>query len=198
MASVDFSEGRRYLAQLSDWAKRSSIKLVEEEEFSKAGVLMDLAEQGKRIIKELGEDGIGDVFTEESEGRQSSEEGGVEEIQGKYPLFFIQGSYLVKQGLSRDKRSVHEQKAPKIEVGKILEILVGISRNGREFEVNELLIAVRAPNYQLYIVLGVLLEVGLLQIPRRGTYSFVGRERFSLDADSLWERVSANNPRKEV
>jgi hypothetical protein len=108
-----------------------------------------------------------------------------------YPKYSVRGDVLIKVGLGRDRRSEYEQTVPKAEFDKIIARLRSISGSRKEFSAEEAQSALDCPVYQTYIVLLLLRQSQLLDMPRRGVYKFRSPQTFTADATAAWVRLQA-------
>jgi hypothetical protein len=109
-----------------------------------------------------------------------------------YPKFSIRGGALIKTGLSRDRRTEYEQIVPNAEYEKLITRLSSMSSSHKEFVAEEVQEDLECPMYQIYTVLALLRNTGLLDLPRRGTYRFHAVKTFAADVKAVWSRVNVN------
>lgn len=105
-----------------------------------------------------------------------------------YPKYLVRNESLVKIGLGRDRRTEYEQVVPKSEFDKILDRLNALI-DTEEFTAEDVQQELECPMYQTYIVLALLREMELLELPRRGVYSFPSAETFTSNAHSIWSQL---------
>lgn len=106
-----------------------------------------------------------------------------------YPKFVVHGDSLFKIGLRRNGKDEYTQNVPKAVYDKVVSRLIVISKSQIEFTADDVIQAVDCPDYQAYIVLAVLRNHGLLEIPRRGYHKFVTQNSLELDAANLWDNL---------
>lgn len=106
-----------------------------------------------------------------------------------YPKFSIRNDALVKIGLGRDKRTEYEQTVPKSEYEKIVARLASMTTSHEEFIAEDVQEGLEMPMYQTYTVISVLRQVGLLDLLRRGLYSFHSPKTFSADVKAVWSQI---------
>jgi len=95
------------LLRFRDWAKNAASEFLRNDEFAKVKLSMEILELSEELEKKLGT--LLEAETTSSLEQEGVEEPEIEEEQG-YPAFFIRGDFLVKQGKTRDKRDIYEQK----------------------------------------------------------------------------------------
>jgi hypothetical protein len=106
-----------------------------------------------------------------------------------YPRYMIRSGCLVKVGLSRDKRTEYEHEVPKSEFDKVVARLSALAAPNKEITVEQVQADLDCPSYQTYIVVAVLLQMGVLNSPWRGTYKFAAADKFAADAAAVWNRL---------
>lgn len=106
-----------------------------------------------------------------------------------YPKFSIRSDSLVKIGLGRDKRTEYEQIVPKAEYEKIVLRLSSMTSSHKEFVAEDVQEGLESPMYQTYNVLSLLRQTDLLDLPRRGIYSFHSPKTFSTDVKAVWGQI---------
>ena len=106
-----------------------------------------------------------------------------------YPKFVVQGDSLYKIGLRRNGKGEYTQNVPKAVYNQVVSQLIVISNSQDEFTADDVIPAIDCPDYQAYIVLAVLRNHGLLEIPRRGYHKFVSQNNLELDAANLWNTL---------
>jgi hypothetical protein len=107
-----------------------------------------------------------------------------------YPKFSIRSDALIKTGLGRDKRTEYEQIVPKSEYEKIITRLSSMTSSHKEFTAEDVQEGLEAPMYQTYTVLALLRQIGLLDLPRRGLYSFHSPKTFPTDVKTVWSQIT--------
>jgi hypothetical protein len=178
------------LRRLQEWAKSAASDFLRDNEFSRARMSTEILELCEEIEKKLGS------LIEPKEVQNYEYERAADEERkndSEYPLFFVRGEFLVKQGKTRDKRDIYEQKLASGEFERIVGALREIAQSKKEFDVRDLLTLAPVPNYQIYLLLGALQGLGMIQIPRRGMYSFVEPKRFPSESSSAWQRLASNH-----
>jgi hypothetical protein len=108
-----------------------------------------------------------------------------------YPKYSIRSGALVKTGLSRDRRNEYEQIVSNAEYEKIITRLSSMTSSYKEFVAEDIQDGLECPMYQVYIVLSLLRNTGLLDLPRRGTYRFKAAKTFMVDVKTVWSQVNA-------
>jgi hypothetical protein len=109
--------------------------------------------------------------------------------QEDYPKYSVRSNALIKVGLGRDRRSEYEQVVPRAEFDKIIARLGAMSGSGKEFTAEEVQSGLDCPVYQTYIVLSLLRQFELLDVPRRGAYKFRSPQTFTAAANEIWMRL---------
>jgi hypothetical protein len=178
------------LRRLQEWAKSAASSSLRDNEFSRARMSTEILELCAEIEKKLGS------LVKLEEGQDYEYEHAADKEQkndSEYPLFFVRGEFLVKQGKTRDKQDIYEQKLASGEFERIVGALREIAQSKKEFDVRDLLNLAPVPNYQVYLLLGALQGLGMIQIPRRGMYSFVEPKRFPSESSSAWQRLANNH-----
>lgn|GEM_PF-6157642 len=188
MKAFGYPAPQEDLLSLKNWAKNAASEFLRTDEFRKTKLALDILELSSQIELRLA-DLVGDARVYEPE---YAPEGRDEEEEQGYPVFFVKGEFLVKQGRTRDKRDIYEQKLARVEFDRIVGALRQISQSKEEFDIRDVLSLISVPNYQIYLLLGVLQTLGLIQVPRRGMYSFIEAKRFPSESSSAWQRISAN------
>jgi hypothetical protein len=107
-----------------------------------------------------------------------------------YPKYSISSDVLIKTGLSRDRRTEYEHAVPKREFDAVAQTVADL-RNRKSFRAEEVLKKVGCPSYQVYLVLSVLKERGLLTVPRRGLYTVLHPNDFAAESQSVWDSLAA-------
>jgi hypothetical protein len=145
----------------------------------------------KKIIEDPTNEGLDRIETKasgstsETESRRRSH---VKKRKEDYPKYSVRGETLVKVGLSRDMKTEYEHLVSKPAFAAVLTRLMAFMKVD-EFVAEELQEELDVPSYQTYIVLAVMRELGVLDSPRRGVYTFRGLESESLNVDTIWHRV---------
>ena len=106
-----------------------------------------------------------------------------------YPQYHLRGEVIVKRGLARDRRSEYEHIVPKDDFERVVSSLMGVASIGSEFTAEMVQVNLNIPAYRTYIVLSLLRKLGILELPKRGTYSLADRNRPASSLESLWETV---------
>lgn len=112
----------------------------------------------------------------------------------QYPRFFKSVDRLVRVAWSRSSRQEYEHKAPLAVVARVSEALATVGDGGRVFTTDDLMPVlidgVPVPSYQVYLVLALLKQVGLLEQHGRSGYSIPSPSQLR----SASEGVVANLP----
>ena len=102
-----------------------------------------------------------------------------------FPRFFRSGDILYKEGLRQDRASVYIQK---VDRSAFEEITASILSQNRKFKPAKLIKDSAYPSYQIYILLNVMQDVGLVENPERGMYRLSPRAK-EFDSDGFWQTI---------
>jgi len=140
----------------------------------------------------------GRVTADESESSaQARDRAGRRKSKKDYPKYAVQSNALIKTGLSRDRRTEYEHAVPKAEFDAIIARL-GELAGRRHFGADDVIEKVPGPSYQVYIVLSLLKERGVLTVPHRGMYAFARPKRFTPESESIWNSLTQQSNGAEV
>jgi hypothetical protein len=106
-----------------------------------------------------------------------------------YPKYSVRSDSLLKIGLGRDRKTEYEQIVPKLEFNKIIDRLSSMAGSYDEFTYEDVQQELECPMYQTYIVLSLLRQMELLDLPRRGIYRFHSADTFVSTAPSIWSQI---------
>ena len=104
----------------------------------------------------------------------------------KYPRFYRIGDTLYKEGMRQDGKSIYTQKVSRAAFEEIAAAVA--SRKTRKFKPGDVIGQVEQPSYQVYIVLNVLQNAGLVKNPERGSYQATGKAT-NTDVAELWNGI---------
>lgn len=110
----------------------------------------------------------------------------------RYPIFFRHGSELIKVGWSKKYRTEYNHRAPKEVINTLAKLVQEIGGKGKVFTGDRLLPMKNNnngtwPDYQVYLSLAWLKELGLLeQRGRRGGYKIAPQKNIEATIDSGW------------
>ena len=107
-----------------------------------------------------------------------------------YPKYTVRSDVLIKTGLSRDRRTDYEHAIPKPEFEAVVRRLADLGGR-KHFVAEDVLGKVQCPNYQVYLVISLLKERGLLAVPRRGFYTVRHPKQFAAESQSVWDSLTA-------
>lgn len=141
------------------------------------------SKDSKGAIKTVGT--TSDIKTSEAKASTKS----TKKRKEDYPKFSIRSDALVKTGLGRDKRTEYEQIVPKSEYEKIVMRLILMTSSHKEFVAEDVQEGLECPMYQTYTALSLLRQTGLLDLQRRGIYSFHSPKTFSTDVKAVWSQI---------
>lgn len=165
--------------------KAAGLAALEAEDFGRSREVMSLMEElvalERRTQGVLGDE----VQTSEVDEQRVL-------LPDGYPRFFRRDSLLVKEGLRRDGESTYEQKLPREIYEEILAAFRALKQTREEFHAPDVINRVRCPDYQVYIVLNLLLEAGFLDSPQRGLYRFRRRSEANW-AEWVWDYVPSES-----
>jgi hypothetical protein len=107
-----------------------------------------------------------------------------------YPLFFKQGSRLVRVAWSKSERAEYEHKAPLTVLKALAAIVRERGRDGRVFLGEELFPVLddeggEVPEYQVYASLALLKQVGLVEQHGRKGYSVARPVQLAGEVDAV-------------
>jgi hypothetical protein len=178
---------------------RESVK-EEDNEWQKAEALFGLAKsvdglrrQALSLINGASEHqktGLGEPArahaTSSPKARMSAKAG--KKNKDDYPHYRIRGRSLIKTGLSRDQRTEYEHIVPRAEFESVISKVAALASSRTEFTAEAVQESLDCPMYQTYMVLALLRQMNLLEMPRRGSYQApVGG--FPLSSDAIWNQV---------
>jgi hypothetical protein len=112
----------------------------------------------------------------------------VQSPSNAFPRYVRRGETVVKIGLKRDQNHVYEQKLPRAQFEEVRDVLIELSRTGAEFEAKRPIDRANAPAYQVYLLLGILEEQKVVDVPSRGKYRFP-RAMSVADLEDAWRRI---------
>jgi hypothetical protein len=127
--------------------------------------------------------------TEGVSSAQTGDRGSRRRSKKDYPKYAVRSNTLIKTGLSRDRRTEYEHAVPKPEFDTIVSRLGDLATRKR-FGAEDVIEKVPSPSYQVYIVLSLFKERGLLNIPRRGMYAFARPKNFTTESQSIWDSLA--------
>jgi len=105
-----------------------------------------------------------------------------------YPQYTVRSGALIKLGLSRNRRDVYEHTVPRAEFNAVIQRL-GELAGRKHFSADDVIDQVSSPSYQVYIVISVLKDRGLLAVGRRGMYAFTRPKNFLNEAGAFWDSL---------
>ena len=181
------------LAASHESAKSEKRDWAQAEHFFSASKKVD--ELCRSVLRHMSEAGLNDSASSspETNGTTSapySRQRTSKRNQKKdYPKYSVRSDALVKVGLSRDRRTEYEHTVPRIEFDAIVGRL-GELAGRRHFAAEDVIEKVPSPSYQVYIVLSLLKERGLLVVPHRGVYAFSRPKSFTSESESVWSSLA--------
>ena len=115
-----------------------------------------------------------------------------------YPVFKREGDRLVKVGWSKKHRSEYEHRAPREAVAAFMQHLESSVRGSDLFDMESLLPVPdssggEVPDYQAYLTLRWLQEVGIVEKRGRDGYVLRTRARGDNDFEKLWSGIPTRN-----
>src|SRR5260370_26638133 len=105
-----------------------------------------------------------------------------------YPHYKVRGRSLIKTGLGRDEKTEYEHIVPRSEFEKIIARVATLASSRKEFTAEALQDDLDCPMYQTYLVLALLRQMNLLEMPRRGSYQ-APANGFPSSPDTIWDQV---------
>jgi hypothetical protein len=106
----------------------------------------------------------------------------------EYPRYKVRGRSLIKTGLGRDEKTEYEHIVPRAEFEKIIARVAALGTSRKEFTAESVQENLDCPMYQTYMVLALLRQINLLEMPRRGTYQ-APTNGFPAGPDAIWDQV---------
>ena len=166
--------------ELKAGLKCASIEAIERDAFAKSRQLTEIMERLREL--ETRTSGIfGGMSSTTTVGGATPEEN-----KTRYPRFFRIGQTLYKEGMRQDGKSIYTQK---VDRGAFEEIVAAVAtRKGRKFKPGDVIGQVEQPSYQVYIVLNVLQNAGLVKNPERGSYQVTGKTAIT-EVAALWNNI---------
>ena len=159
--------------------KTASIQLIEADKFGQSRqlteVMESLADLERRTAALLG-----GQSPEPPVSRSPSS------AKTRYPRFYRSGELLFKEGMKQDGKSIYTQKVDRQGFLQVTEAV--LSQGKGKFRPADLIENLNLPSYQIYLVLNVLQEAGIMRSPERGHYQLSGKPA-NLEAGSLWAAV---------
>ena len=104
-----------------------------------------------------------------------------------YPRFYRDGETLYKEGMKQDGKSIYTQKVDRQSFEAITAAVA--ARGKAKFKPADLVDKLEQPSYQIYIVLKVLQDAGLLRNPERGAYQ-LDLKAGEIDHVSIWSGLA--------
>lgn len=105
-----------------------------------------------------------------------------------YPHYYVRGRSLIKTGLGRDEKTEYEHTVPRSEFEKVIAKVAGLASSRKEFTAEAVQENLECPMYQTYMVLALLRQMSLLEMPRRGSYQ-APANGFPSSPDAIWDQV---------
>jgi len=175
-------------ATLRQSLKDASIEAIQQDMYEKSRQIMELME-ALAPIENRADALLGGSSLPSSDARIASAPPPAESRPrkpAKYPRFYRNGDTLYKEGMRQDGKSIYTQKVGK---GAFEEIVAAVAtRKGRKFKPGDVIGQVEQPSYQVYIVLNVLQDAGLVENPERGTYR-ASKKAAIADVAGLWNTI---------
>jgi hypothetical protein len=115
---------------------------------------------------------------------------------GAYPRFAKRGDQLVKFGWSKREKREYEHKAPREAVAGLARAAGAAGKDGRIFQVSELLglqnqtDATEIPDYQVYLVVAWWRSADILDQHGRQGYSLIRADEFPQSVESAWAKLT--------
>jgi hypothetical protein len=173
------------IGELLDALTARSIEFLRDEDFDRAQELTQIAREVQELRTRLGR-----ILRSQTEPTASAVDSGNgrPELRKDYPHFHREDQTLVRTGLTRDRKTTYEQRCPFPVFAEIIRAVQVEVEIGQEFEASRIKGRVRCPDYQTYLVLGLLESLDYLDIPRRGVHRLqrTGGQRW---AEEVWRQI---------
>jgi hypothetical protein len=117
--------------------------------------------------------------------------------KSQYPKFLREGNNLVKLGWSPSEKAEYEHKSPRKTLPLLIVAISKIGSNGKRFSMDKVLPLVdptdgnRVPDYQVYLCLAWLRNLGFLTQHGRQGYSLTTRAPIEPLIETHWEALPA-------
>jgi hypothetical protein len=117
--------------------------------------------------------------------------------KGQYPKFLREGNNLVKLGWSPSEKAEYEHKSPRKTLPLLIVAISKIGSNGKRFSMDKVLPLVdptdgnRVPDYQVYLCLAWLKNLGFLTRHGRQGYSLTTRAPIEALIETHWAALPA-------
>ncbi len=95
---------------------------------------------------------------------------------------------MIKTGLGRDEKTEYEHIVPRSEFEKVIAKVAELASSRKEFTAEVVQEDLDCPMYQTYMVLALLRQMNLLEMPRRGSYQ-APANGFPSSPDAIWDQV---------
>ncbi len=109
------------------------------------------------------------------------------------PVFFVQNNSLVKQGLKRNGKDNYEHKMSKEEFIRFIDLLSELAAKQQTFRPEEVVDSLDMSSYKVYLALGAMNHIHVLEIPQRGTYRFRDTSRFLEQGSDVWNVLDSQS-----
>lgn len=173
----------RIFATLRQSLKDASIEAIQQDMYEKGRQITELMDALAPIEHRAGTLLDGSATPTSVTAQKQTPRGATSRKAAKYPRFYRIGDTLYKEGMRQDGKSIYTQKVGRQAFEEIAAAVA--TRKGRKFKPGDVIGQVEQPSYQVYIVLNVLQDAGLVDNPERGTYRASRKESIT-DVDSLW------------
>ena len=173
-------------ATLRQSLKDASIEAIQQDMYEKSRRLMELMEALAPI-----ETRASGLLGNEASSTSSSNEKGrpakrTSRKSAKYPHFYRIVNTLYKEGMRQDGKSIYTQKVGRQAFEAIFTAVANCKT--RKFKPGAVIDQVEQPSYQVYIVLNVLQDAGLVENPERGSYQAI-KKLASTEALEVWNAI---------
>ena len=206
MSYIDVNDELKKISELTKIIReslfecaRQSVSGESEKDWQKAESLFSLAKEadllGTKILKLTegnSNNQVVDAVSSQAKKpvTRTSSKNKKKKKKAEYPKFVVRGDSLFKIGLKRDGINEYSHSVPLAIYQGVISQLIDISKSQSEFAADDVLSNVDYPDYQVYIVLAVLRNHKILEIPRRGFHKVVSGVEFEQAAFDLWESLS--------
>lgn len=163
--------------------KNASIRLIEQDQFGQSRELTEimesLAELERRTIAAMGTPAEKASTVQPTRARKD-----------RYPRFYRSGDLLFKEGMKQDGKSIYTQK---VDREGFLQVTEAVRTQGKaKFRPADLMENLSLPSYQVYLVLKVLQDAGIMRSPERGHYQLSTKPE-KVDAGGLWSAIRSDS-----
>ena len=106
-------------------------------------------------------------------------------------VFYIQNNSLIKRGLKRNGKETYEHKMSREEFDQFVGMLSTLAERQDVFKPEDVGEGLAMSSYKLYLGLGAMTHIGVLEIPQRGTYEFCKQSSYFEDSSEIWKELDS-------